>query len=55
MYRPVTERLAFAESQLRQFRGLALIRSIDLQRTLADFRLPAVFAEHVLHETNDKS
>src|SRR6267142_5347982 len=52
--RPVVKRLRFAEFSLCQFRGLALIRGVNFQRTLANFRLSAVVAEHVLHETNDK-
>jgi hypothetical protein len=34
---------------------VALAGGIDFQRALADFGLPAIFAEHVLHESNDKS
>ena len=33
--------------------GAILTWSIDLERALADLALPAVFAEHVLHEMND--
>src|SRR3981081_3162893 len=52
--RPVVKRLRFAEFSLCQFGGLVLIRSVNFQRALTNFCLSAVFAEHVLHETNDK-
>src|SRR5450756_2421321 len=55
MKRPFPKRLGFAEFYLGQFGGVALTGSVDFQRALTDFGLPAVFAEHVLHEANDKS
>ena len=54
MKRPIAKRLCFAEFFLCQFLGVALIFGVDLQRTLTDFRLPAVLAEHILHEPNYK-
>jgi hypothetical protein len=51
----VAKRLRFAEFSLCPFRGIDLVRSVNFQRTLTNFRLPAVFAEHILQEANDKS
>src|SRR5450432_1698623 len=55
MKRPFAKRLGFAEFFLGQFGGVALTGSVDFQRALTNFGLPAVFAEHVLHEANDIS
>ena len=55
MQRPVAKRLGLAEPCLGQLRGLALVCGIDFQTALANFRLPTVGAEHVLHEPNDIS
>ena len=54
MKRPVAERLALAEFPFCELHCIGLIRSVDLEGTLTDFDLPAVFAKHVLHEMNDK-
>jgi hypothetical protein len=40
---------------LRQFRGVAFIRGVDLEGILANLALPAIFAEHVFHEPDDES
>src|SRR5271169_1997174 len=54
MERPVAQRLLFAEFLLCQLPGIAFIGGVDFQRPLTNFHLPAVLAEHVLHEPNDK-
>jgi hypothetical protein len=51
----VAKLLGLAEFSLRQFRSLPLIGSVNFQMVLADFRLPAILAKHILHEQNDKS
>src|SRR5450631_1919594 len=53
--RPVAKRLRFAEFSLCPFGGIDFVRSVNFQRTLTNFRLPAVFAEYILQEANDKS
>jgi hypothetical protein len=53
--RPITKRLGLAEHLLGKFPGVAFICGVDLEGTLTDFRLSAVTAEHILHESNDKS
>jgi hypothetical protein len=55
MKRPVAKRLRFAEFSLCPFRGIDFVRGVNFQQTLTNFRLPAVFAEHILQEANDKS
>ena len=55
MKRPVAKRLGLAEFLLCEFRSVAFIRSVNFQGALTDFGLSAVFAKHVLHESNDKS
>ena len=55
MQRPFAKGLGFAEFSFCHFGGLARIRGIDFKGTLANFQFAAVFAEHVLHEANDKS
>jgi hypothetical protein len=53
--RPVPQRLRLAEFLLRQFRGVAFTRGVDLEGTLANLALATVFAEHVFHKPDDKS
>ncbi|PJG57223.1 hypothetical protein CVM73_02135 [Bradyrhizobium forestalis] len=53
MQRPVMQRLVLAELCFRPLRGLVLVRGVDLERALTDLALPAVLAEHVLHEPDD--
>jgi hypothetical protein len=55
MKRPIAKRLGLAEHLLGKFPGVAFIRGVDFEGTLTDFSLSAVIAEHVLHESNDKS
>jgi hypothetical protein len=55
MERPVAKRLALAEFLFCEFGRLTFTRRIDLQGFLADLDLSAVSAEHVFHESNDKS
>jgi hypothetical protein len=49
------QRLVLAEPRFRTFPGLVLVGGVDLERALADLALPAIFAEHVLHEPDDIS
>src|SRR3954452_8509954 len=50
MQRPVVQRLVLAKPCLRPLSGFVLVGSVDLERALAHLDLPAVLAEHVLHE-----
>jgi hypothetical protein len=50
---PVAKRLRLAELLLGQLDGAILAGGVDLERALADLALPAILAEHVLHEVND--
>ena len=53
MERPILQPLALAKPDLRQFGGVRLTEGFDLDRTLTDFGLMSVFAEHILHESSD--
>src|SRR3569832_1914145 len=51
--RPIAERLLLAEILLGKLHRMILGGRVDLERALADLALPAIFAEHVLHEVDD--
>src|SRR3954470_13092350 len=50
MQGPVVQCLVLAKPRLRPLSGFVLVGSVDLERALAHLDLPAVLAEHVLHE-----
>jgi hypothetical protein len=54
MQRPVAKRLRRAESFLGQLSGFTFVQRVDFHCALTDLALPAVFAEHILHEVDDK-
>jgi len=49
------QRLVLAKLRLRPLPGFVLVGGVDLDRALANLDLPAVLAEHVLHELDDIS
>jgi len=54
MQRPFANPFCLAEPLLREFRGHVLAGGVDLHGALADLDLPAVIAEHIFHEADDK-
>jgi hypothetical protein len=54
MQRPVAKRLRLAESFLGELSGFIFVQRDDFHCALTDLALPAVFAEHILHEVDDK-
>src|ERR1700758_2053009 len=54
MQRPFAKPFGPAETLLGEFRGHAFAGGVDFHGALADFDLPAVIAEHILHEADDK-
>src|SRR5258708_31349339 len=53
MKRPVGKFLDAAEILLRQLGSVDFAFGVDLQAALANFPLPAMFAEHVFYEPDD--
>src|SRR5215471_16756273 len=54
MQRPFAKPFGLAEPLLGKFRGHAFVGGVDFHGALADFDLPAVIAEHIFHEADDK-
>src|SRR5215471_14041853 len=54
MQRPFAKPFGLAESLLGKFRGHAFAGGVDFHGALADFDQPAVIAEHIFHEADDK-
>src|SRR6516165_6856671 len=54
MQRPFAKPFGLAEPLLGKFRGHAFAGGVDFHGALADFDLPAVIAEHIFHEADDK-
>ncbi len=55
MKRPVLHILGFTKFNLRDIRRTHLVRSVDLKRALADFRLVSILSKDVLHKSSNIS
>src|ERR1700758_1572207 len=54
MQRPFAKPFGPAETLLGEFRGHSFAGGVDFHGALADLDLPAVIAEHIFHEADDK-